>query len=160
MVRPTINSEKHYAQRSVTTIEFGTVTNFVIASAVAAPSTPTHVRVGATIKAVFVEMWSNGTDAQQTSTIQVLEKLVGTQPFMVAADITDLHDYGNKKNCLQVSQGLIGDSNSNPMALFRGWINIPKGKQRFGLGDRLVLNLIGLTSDLDVCGLFIYKEYF
>ncbi len=160
MVRPTVNSEKHYAQRSVTNIVFGTVSNFVIASAVVSPSTPTHVRVGATLKAVYIEMWSAGTDAQPSSTIQVLEKLEGTQPFMVAADITDLHDYANKKNCLQVSQGLIGDSNSNPMALFRGWIKIPKGKQRFGLGDKLVLNLIGLTNDIDVCGLFIYKEYF
>ena len=160
MVRPTINSEKHISQRSVTNVAFGAIANFVIAEAKKEPLLATDVRIGATIKAVFIEMWTNGTDAQQTSTTQVFEKLQGTQPFMSAPDIANLHDYANKKNCFNVSQGLIGDSNSNPMALMRQWYKIPKGKQRMGLGDKLVYNISGLTNDVDVCGFFLYKEYF
>jgi len=42
----------------------------------------------------------------------------------------------------------------------RGWYKIPKTKQRFGLGDRLVLQIASQGTDaLDFCGFATYKEY-
>ncbi len=163
MVKPTINSEKHISQRSVTLIQEQAMNNFVIIHAQDTPVNPDEVRVGAVVKAVYVEMWEIGESAQPCTQITTLEKLDGPAPFMVYADTNNLHDYPNKKNILFTSQGQIGDSNTNPVPILRGWYKIPKGKQRFGLDDKLVLN-IGVNgvadNGLNVCGLFIYKEYY
>ena len=85
----------------------------------------------------------------------------GTAPNATLSDITSMNSYANKKNILYTTQGVLGDTNSNPIPAMRGWFKIPKGKQRFGLGDKLNLNITSLTADgMENCGIFIYKEYF
>ncbi len=156
-----INSEKHIIQTSPTEAGFGANFAIPVAKAVAAVTGQAdEVRVGALIKAVYVELWFQTGDNQPGSTTTMFEKLVSGQDFASIGDMNALHQYPNKKNVFETHQGLIGDANSNPMPLFRGWIKIPKGKQRIGLGDQLVLNVAGLTTAVTFCGLFIYKEYF
>ncbi len=159
MVRPTINSEKHIIQQSVETVVFGNRKIVEIADATASPTLNQDVRIGSEIKAVFLEYWLNGTGAQQTSQVAMFLKVPADAPI-ATTDLNDLHKYANKKNIFYTTQGLVGDSNSNPIPIIRQWIKIPKGKQRMGQGDKLIFAIIGLTADVDICGLSVYKEYF
>lgn len=162
-MKPTINTEKHIVQRSVTTIQENSLNQFIIAQGTDSPANADDVRVGAVVKAVWVEMWELGESSQPVTQISTIEKLDGTAPYMVYADVGSLHTYANKKNILQMSQGTIGDSNTSAVPVFRGWIPIPKGKQRFGLDDKLVINIgvVGTADNgLNVCGTFIYKEQY
>ncbi len=162
-MRPTINSEKHYHPRSLQQVDENTVVTMVIANAVISPADGSEVRVGSVLKAVHVEMWYLGSSAQPVFQVSTVEKLPSGLENPTSAQMSDLHKYPNKKNIFQTSQGLVGDSNSNPIPVYREWIKIPKGKQRMGLGDRLVLNVAArgeANNDLEVCGMFIYKEYF
>ncbi len=163
MVKPMIHSEKHMVARSLLTIQEQTLTRLSIAQAVAVPTNQTHVREGATVKAVWVEIWHLGESSQPCVQISTFEKTTGESPQMTFTQSQALNDYANKKNILKMSQGQVGDSNTNPVPVFREWIPIPKGKQRMGLGDRIDLNVscVGVADNgLQVCGMFIYKEYF
>ncbi len=163
MVRPTINSEKHYFARSLTTIADNTVLNYNVAVAVATPSGPNHVRVGATIKAVFIEMWYISSASQPTFQVTTVQKIPSDGVDPTSAQMSDLHTWPNKKNILFTSQGLVGDANSNPIPIMRQWFKIPKGKQRMGLGDKIVVSIAArgeTNNDIEVCGMNIYKEYY
>ncbi len=163
MVRPMVHSEKHIIPRSLLTIEEQTISRFVIVNSVAVPSGITDVREGSTVKAVYVEIWYLGESSQPCVQISSIEKQSGDMSNMSFTDAGTLNSYDNKKNLLKISQGQVGDSNTNPTPVFREWVAIPKGKQRFGLGDQLVLNVAGVgvvDNGLQVCGTFIYKEYY
>ncbi len=162
-MRPPINSEKHYRAISLATITENTVQSFALVTAVANPSVSSEVRVGAIVKAVHVELWYLGDAAQAVFQVSTFEKLVSGQDSATSVQMSALHDYPNKKNIFETTQGLVGDNNSNPIPAFRHWIKIPKGKQRMGLGDSIVLNVAArgeTNNDLEVCGMAIYKEYF
>jgi len=161
-MKPTINSEKHFRPTSLTTVDNNTVVNAVIFEAVASPSTSGHVRVGAVIKAVHVELWYISSGSQPTFQVSTVEKVVAGGTPCTSDQMSNLHDYPNKKNILETSQGLVGDANSNPMPVFRHWIKVPKGKQRFGLGDAMYLNIAArgeASNDVEICGMNIFKEY-
>ncbi len=164
MVRPTVNTRKHVVQRSLTTIPNGTTENELIAEVVdvASANQSFEIREGATIKAVWVELWYIGEGSQPVVQISSLEKQVAGIA-MTSVLSGDYDSYVNKKNVFKMTQGIVGDANSNPVPVFREWIAIPKGKQRFGAGDKLVLNITcssEATFDLSYCGVFIYKEYY
>ncbi len=160
-----INSVKHIVQRFVTTVATAAVLNDVIVNAVVASavSDPTEVQEGSVIKAVFVEMWLAGTGASGISGAfnLTVEKYIADQPDMTSAQSLNLMTYPNKKNILYTTQGLIASDEGSPaMPLIRQWIKIPKGKQRFGLGDRLLINLANVSNvNFSVCGVYIYKAY-
>ena len=156
-----INSEKHYRQVSVDATMGGTIKNNTIVVATETPAgNQSECRIGAVIKAVYVEMWVMASAQNIGSQTISLEKRSGDSPLMTFAQAAQLHTYPNKKNILYVTQGLTGENDSNPIPVMRGWFNIPKGKQRFGLGDSLILNLSANVEDLQHCGLYIFKEYF
>ncbi len=161
MVRPVINSEKKIGQYSVTTVMSGIVSTTNIVSAVASPTgAAASVAVGSIVKAVFVELWFNTSANQPGSLVAILEKLPGSSTNVTAVDMAALNDYTNKKNVLYTTQGFVGDANANPTPFFRGWFKIPKGKQRFGLNDRLQFSVFANSSeDLEFCGLTIFKVY-
>ncbi len=163
MVRPTINSVKHIVQRSLFTIDAQTIANVAIVSAVESPATSNQVRIGAEVKAVWVELWYIGSSSQPVIQNSSFEKLESGKTSMLFTESQTLHDYPNKKNLFKTTQGIVGDANTNPTPVFREWIAIPKGKQRMGLGDTINLNISALgeaSNDLEVCGEFVYKEYF
>ncbi len=150
-------------QRSLQLIQEQTATpNAIIRAVDAQPTTPIEVAVGAIVKAVFVELWILGEGAQPCTCTWIIEKTTNDVSPATQTQMQNLHDYPNKKNIFKTGQGVIGDSNSNPIPVIREWIKIPKGKQRFGLGDELgiVVSCIGEADNgLEICGLAIYKEY-
>lgn len=158
-----INSVKHIVQRSLTTTQEQTLAGFVIVTVKdSQPTSASHVVVGAVIKAVFIELWALGESAQPCSVTWTVEKLEGAATAMTQAQAQDLDNYPNKKNILKLGQGVIGDSNSNPIPIMREWVKIPKGKQRFGQDDILRVNLscVGQADNgLQTCGVAVYKEY-
>ncbi len=160
-----INSNKHYVGQSISTIVGSSISNRVIADAVVAPATGTSfdVEEGSIVKAVFVEIWAIGLGTSNDSSFNMtVEKISSDGPAMTLTNAANLGAYQNKKNILYTTQGLVGqsDSGATGVALMRQWIAIPKGKQRMGLGDRIVLNLANLAAtDFEICGIFIFKEY-
>ncbi len=162
-MRPVIQSEKHLVQITLSSVVALDSATETIVNAVqdVTPGNPRHVPVGAIVKAVYVELWLLGTGQQPNTTTVIVEKTPGSSrdTDITATEMGDLHGYFNKKNILETHQGLIGDANTNPVPFFRGWIKIPKGKQRFGLGDRFQLSIKAITEDVQYCAVFIYKAY-
>ncbi len=159
-MRAPIHSEKHYIQTSLTTVLAGAVLNVILIDAVAVKdkNTATEVIEGALVKAVYIELWIRGQDtspgAVQAALIKAPDRTTPT-----FTDIGALNNYTNKKNVLYFTQGLTNLNASDANPHFRGWFKLPKGKQRFGLGDRLIISVAALALDVNICGFAIYKEY-
>ncbi len=159
-MKPTINSIKHYVQVTSTAIASGGIGAFDIINAVpkgAARVATADVEEGAIIKACYIEFWIKADTANFTGN-GALFKMPAGVAGPTFAQMNNLQAYPNKKNVLEFHQGLIpiGDQ---VMAMFRGWYKIPKGKQRFGLGDILRVEFSLTGSAGDVCGFATYKEY-
>ncbi len=162
-MRPVINTEKHFIQRSLFTIAGGAIDNTKIAEAVASVTATEadEVREGAKISAVYVEMWIQTDDTALGSSIVTLEKISGAgDTNMTAAESADLNAYDNKKNIFYTQMGLTPTSTQFPMATIKGWFKIPKSKQRFGLQDRIMLNIHGQSNGLSCCGFALFKEQY
>ncbi len=161
-MRPTINSTKHYHQITLSTATTGALANSVLVTAVerTVANTANEVVAGAIVKAVFFEMWVIGSVSDQFFTA-----IVSKNPSGVSAptttNMTNLFAWNNKKNILYTTQGLASnDGIGNPVAIHRGWIRIPKGKQRFGQGDALTFTIMSRGSaTITFCGFATYKEY-
>ncbi len=160
-MKPIIHSTKHIVQAPFSQITTGIRENIVIASAVESTvaNLANEVEEGSNIKAVFVEMWlqNSANDGHQ---ILILEKVPISSGGATFANMGALFSYVNKKNILFTHEGLsANDGVGNPLPVIRQWIKIPKGKQRMGLGDSLVLTISNPSSNnLNRCGVFIYKE--
>ncbi len=160
-MRPIISSEKHIVQHTLTTAAAGAVTSVLIANATtaSAKNLQTEVLIGAVVKAIYVEMWVVTDDATPGSIVWILEKVPANQVSATAAQMASLGTYTNKKNILQSGMGLIGDNAQFPTNLMKGWIKVPKGKQRQGIGDVFRFTILAQTNGINTCGFFIYKEY-
>ncbi len=160
-----INSIKHYVPQSLSTVASGAVTGRSVINTVVAPATASAdtVKEGSVVKAVYIELWLLGGEVSGTNTsfLVALEKRPSGAPAMTFANTQNLGAYINKKNILYTTQGVLGSDQGGQGAVpvLRAWFKIPKGKQRFGLGDRVVLNVSALANELVLCGQFIYKEY-
>ncbi len=161
-MRPRVHAEKHIVQRSLGAIAAGAIDNFDFAIGVSLPTAgnSVHVREGSTISAVYFEMWISGDDATQSSAIITVEKLSGSSTAMTTTESAALNAYDNKRNVLHTQMGLIPPDIQYPMASVKGWIKIPRGKQRMSLGDRLTLNIHGQSNGVSFCGFILYKEQF
>ncbi len=161
-MRPKVHTEKHIVQTSLAAIASGAILAITLAQSFQTPvaATASHVREGSTISAIYIEMWGTSDDTGAGTTIVALEKRPGGVPAMGTTNIAALDAYVNKKNVLHTMMGLIGPNTQYPMALVKGWFKIPKGKQRFGIGDRLVLNIFGQSNGMSICGFSIYKEQY
>ncbi len=163
-MRPIIHSKKHIVQISQGTTGQGAVgTTNVITAQEAVSTTPDAVEVGATVKACYVEFWVSQDSASIVGSYTfVITKDPGGAQAPSTSEMAALHDYTNKKNILFTAQGLLTPNDGGQVPIVRGWYKIPKGKQRFGLGDRLRLTLRNNNAtaiDINFCGLAIYKEY-
>ncbi len=160
-MKPIVHSVKHPVQFPISEISTGTSENLLICTAVesTAANLSTEVPEGAIIKAVFVEMWLQNT-ANLGHEVLILEKTTLNNGGATFANLANLFAYVNKKNILFTHQGLsANDGVGNPIPVVRQWFKIPKGKQRFGLGDRLFLSISNPSSNgLNRCGVAIYKE--
>ncbi len=146
------------------TIAQAAVEDIAIAIAAEGPSTtPTGIVEGATVKAVYVELWlGNQSSTVVGSYTVILYKNPSGATLPGAAAVAALHDWANKKNILFTSQALVPPTDGGQVAVMRGWYKIPKGKQRMGLGDsiRLAVRNNNATSVvINFCGLAVFKEY-
>ncbi len=121
-------------------------------------NTALEVAEGAIVKAVFIEMWVRSGTAVEGAVLLTFSKNpdLGTPAF---ADTIALDAWTNKKNVFYHTQGLTNDENADAIPFIRQWFKIPKGKQRMGLGDRLILTTTAQAIDADICGFATYKEY-
>ncbi len=163
-MRPIIQSKKHFFQISQSTVSQAAVVNTVFVQSIeGAPSAPQHVAEGATVKACYVELWVSQDSASVVGSYTVaLFKDPGNTSGMTAANMAALHDYPNKKNILFTAQGLLTPNDGGQVPVLRAWYKIPKGKQRFGLGDTMKLSLRNnnvTAIDINFCGVIIFKEY-
>ncbi len=163
-MRPIIKSKKHIFQISQATVAQAAVVNAILVTAVEATGTsPVHVEEGAIVKACYVEFWVSQDSASVVGsyTIALYKDPSGTNAA-TSANMAALHDYPNKKNLLFTAQGLLTPNDGGQVPVLRGWYKIPKGKQRFGLADRLIVTIRNNNAtaiDINFCGLAIYKEY-
>ncbi len=125
--------------------------------------TPSVIEEGAIVKAVYIEYWlGNASSTVVGSYTTIVVKLAGGFNQPDASDMAALHDYTNKKNILFTSQALVPPTDGGQVPVLKQWIKIPKGKQRFGLGDKLQIvtrNNNSTSVVINFCGFAIYKEY-
>ncbi len=163
MVAP-IQSIKHYVPQTSFGLNSGLISNIDLVESVVAPATANanQVQEGATVKAVYCELWitSKAATTDESTFIVAIEKLPSAGPDMTFTNITNLGAYLNKKNILYTTQGIIPASlDGGPtIPVVRSFILIPKGKQRMGLGDKFIIN-VGAVGNIRICGIFTYKEY-
>ncbi len=162
MVRPQINSVKHIVQVSLANVVGGAVTNIslALASDVGDIDSVTEVRIGSSIKAVYIELWLTSDDATQSSTVAILEKQPIAGDNITAAEIASLNSYSNKNNIFYITQGLLGQAINTATPLMRGWFKIPKGKQRMSISSKIQLSVLAQSDGVNLCGFALYKEYF
>ncbi len=104
-------------------------------------------------------MWARAPATVATSGQMIVWKKTGDSSDPSTTDMAALGDWDNKKNILHTFMGLLNDDGSVATPIFKGWIKIPKGKQRQGLGDALKMSIFAPTTDWTICGFFTYKEY-
>ncbi len=159
-----INSVKHYVHKTNALLVSGALASEFVADAVVAPATASaaSVKEGSIIKAFHLEVWIGGIEATGVTSqfTFAIEKAPGNTTAITAAQLLNLGSYPNKKNILYSSQGVLGSivDGTPTIPVFRGWVLVPKGKQRMGLDDSLRWHLTGV-GDLRVCGIATYKEF-
>ncbi len=163
-MRAPIHSKKHIFQISQSTVAQAAVVNTILAvSQEAQATTPGQMEEGALLKACYVEFWLSQDSASVVGSYTViLAKLPGTGGLPTATNLAALHDWTNKKNILFTAQGLLTPNDGGQIPVLRQWYKIPKGKQRFGLNDRLVVSIRNNNAtaiDINFCGLAVFKEY-
>ncbi len=158
-----VHSNKHYVQISRSSL--ATVTRVSVDLVLAVESTVANavdeVAEGATVKAVYIELWLLNTSNDGSDIVCVIKNLAGGATLPNFTQMNALGTYNNKKNILFTHQGLSSNNGvGNPIPVLRGWIKIPKSKQRFGLGDELNISIANNgPSALEFCGFATYKEY-
>ncbi len=162
MVRPMVHSTKHYVQFPFNDVATSTREINLVVSAVSVgdKNLASEVEEGSSVKAIFVEMWLQNSGVDGTF-ILTISKDLGNDNGPSFAEMASLGTYDNKKNVLYTTEGLTSnDGVSGPVNVLRNWIKIPKSKQRFGLGDRININIANVSAgDLHRCGFTTYKEY-
>ncbi len=164
MVAP-INSNKHYVARTNVGIAAGAGLSVDVADAVVAPAAANafDVRQGAVLKAVHLEywIWNSSTTGVDTQFVLIVEKVPSGAGAATVSEMLNLGAYNNKKNVLFTTQGVLGAGidGSPALPLIRDWVLIPKGKQRMGLGDKIVVGVTTVGGGLQLCGMALYKEY-
>ncbi len=160
-----INTVKHYVGQPKVNIALGTSLTLEIADVVAAPVDTNREKVseGALIKSVHFEYWivGNGAAGLVTQFVFTIEKSPSGVADPAFSDMLNLGGYKNKKNILYTTQGIINSSQdgANATPIIRDWILIPKGKQRMGQADRLLVTFATVDSAMVICGISTYKEY-
>ncbi len=159
-----INSIKHYVQTPNSAVATGTALSVKLVNAVVAPATSNafDVTQGAVIKAIYIEYWliGDGSSGIESQFVFMIEKKRDSEPDATQTNMLNLGSYPNKKNILYTTQGIIPPQLDGGMSIpvFKGWVLIPKGKQRFGLEDELNINISSVGA-LRFCGFSTYKEY-
>ena len=159
-MKPIIHSQKHYVQLTRGTVATVSSTVLDLVLTVASPTAVDEVEEGASVKAIYIELWLLNSANDGSDTVVVVKTPIGSVG-PAYANMVALGTFLNKKNILFTHQGLSSNNGvGNPIQVLGGWIKIPKSKQRFGLGDKLHLSIANQgPSTLEFCGFATYKEY-
>ncbi len=161
-MRAPIHSTKHYVQMSRSTVPTVVAVSESLIKAVESTTANAvdEVAEGAIVKAIYIELWLLNS-ANDGSDVVALSKQPLGGTAISFTNMNALGVYQNKKNILFTHQGLSSNNGvGNPINIMRGFYKIPKSKQRFGLGDNLVLSIANNgASTLEYCGFATYKEY-
>ncbi len=161
-MKPIVHSTKHYIQFPIDQIATGTIQNIILANSVESTvaNLANEVEEGTEIRAIQIQLLLQN-QGNLGEFIVILEKIARAGNGITFAESANLFGYNNKKNVLFVSQGLTSnDGVGNPQQIMNQWFKIPKGKQRMGLTDRIILSIANVSSgDLNRCGKAVYKEY-
>lgn len=160
-MRSPINSQKMVYSSTPFTVTATNISQIqpLIAKQSADVNIAGEVPAGAVVKAIWLEYWATSDDATQGSVVVSVEKTSTNQSSMTYADSIDISNYANKNNVFYVTQGLVNPNTSVATAFVRQWIKLPKGKQRFGVDEKLVINVSSPTAGINMCGVAIYKAY-
>ncbi len=161
MVRPSVHSTKHYIQQSIGTRDTTAVENVAFAQGVAVgnKNTVSEVEEGSQIKAFYFEMWLRSAATAGSSFTFIICKRPSNTGVPSQTEMAALGDWDNKKNIMFTSQGLLNDVDADAMSVHRGWVKVPKGKQRMGLNDIWSWHLNAIGQSINFCGFQTYKEY-
>ena len=156
-----VHSTKHYVQTSLTTVVGGTPLNVILVDAVAVKDKDAvfEVEEGSTVKAIYLEYWLRSASTTGSSGQAIISKQIADATNPTATEMAALGDWDNKKNIFYTTMGLFNDVDADAIVIYKGWLKIPKGKQRMGLSDRLTLSVFSPTIDQHICGFCTYKEY-
>ncbi len=160
-----INTRKHFVPFTNTVVANGVRQALTVVQSVVAPAVANvfEVKEGSVLKAIHVEYWIINTGATNTDTqfIFTVEKVPVGAPGVTFTNMSNLMSYENKRNIFYTSQGVLGPQidGSPSIPVIKDWLLIPKGKQRFGLGDRIQVSLAAIGTTINFCGISIYKEY-
>jgi len=159
-LRPVIQTRKHIVQIALASITGVGSTTITLSQAIeGAHATSIQVSEGSQVRAVYVELWLAQSAANIGSFTGILFKNPGGSNAPSDANMAALHDWDNKKNILYTTQGITPNNTTLPMNFAKGWLKIPKGKQRQGLDDKIQISLRNnTTDDLNFCGFALYKE--
>ncbi len=154
---------KHMVNIENSTLAAGAATNIELVQSVAQTAVVNagDVVEGSLVKQVYIEMWlkSNASAGTDVKFQLIIEKVIAGQTPITFTQMNNLMSYPNKKNILYSTQGVLGDLTTQSLPITRQWHSIPKGKQRFGLGDQLILSVSATDAVLQRCGLIIFKEW-
>ncbi len=161
---PPIVSVKHYVGQPKAGLSLGAAITLEIAKTVAAPvdTNREDVSEGSLVKAVYFEYWilGNAVSGNVTQFVMTIEKSPSNAINPAFSDMLNLGGYANKKNVLYTTQGLVGNKTDGPaIPIIRNWIKIPKGKQRMGQEDRILITFATVDVAINFCGFATYKEY-
>lgn len=157
-MRAPIQSTKKYINITTATVTSGARTYVSLATAVAVPTAANdEIKSGSMIKAVYIELWAN-TATANIAFASTLAKLPSGAAGPTYAELVNLNDFAGKKNVLEFHEGLL-PSNGMTVPIYRHWVKIPKGKQRFGLSDNLGISIGGIGGSVNYCGFATYKAY-
>ncbi len=161
MVRPMVHSVKHYVQTSIGTVAAAAIVDTTLVQGVEGTTANAvfEVAEGSTVKAIYVELWLRSAATAASSFTFIICKRPSNTNVPTVAEIASLGTWDNKKNVLYTSQGLVNDVDSTALSVFKGWVKIPRGKQRMGLGDIISWHLEAVGQSINFCGFCTYKEY-
>ncbi len=162
-MKPVVQSRKHYVQWTITPVSVGTTVteNIVKAEPILSVNLATDVVEGASVKAIYVELWCIGqSDSVSGNVLVSLYKDVAGATSMTQTDHVTLNDYKNKRNVIYHTQGIVNDGVANATPFIRQWFKIPKGKQRMALGDFWKMAVSTQAEATNYCGFATYKEIF
>ncbi len=160
MLAPIV-SVKHYVAQPKVILALGTSLTLEVAVVVAAPVDTNREKVseGSLVKSVHFEYWLTGSSSVPTEFVLTIEKSPSNAINPTFADMLNLGGYANKKNILYTTQGIITGNEGQPIPVIRDWLLIPKGKQRMGQEDRILVTVATVETTLSFCGISTYKEY-
>ncbi len=142
-------------------LALGTQLNSILIDAVDAPvlTGAAGVEVASTVRAIYLKVEVYATSAAALSnvymTVMKNPSNALTAPAPNAVGVSDVKKQIIHQEMVMIQQVAEG----NPRTLFKGVIRIPRGYQRMGQDDTLLLSLLSPGVAIFFCVQCIYKEF-